>query len=108
MCLMGTLRLIPASLLLVVSFFVLFTVPKCTDKKLKVFGIVLSVFLWVAALIILVGGIFEFSRGTWRRPVNRRQYIGTKCITPRSGSGGMRGQQVPVNRIPQSVPSDAE
>lgn len=108
MCFLGVLRLIPASMLLVLSFFVLFTVTKCADRRLKIFGVVISVFLWLSCIIIFAGGILEVSRGAWRRPLNRRQYIGGKCNTPRPGSGAMRGQQAPMNRMPQTVPSDAQ
>lgn len=100
--------MIPISMLLVLSFFVLFTITKCADRRLKIFGVVVSAFVWLSCLIIIVGGIFEVYRGTWRRPLNRMPYMGINCNTPRPGSGVMRGQQAPMNKIPQAVPSDAQ
>ena len=47
---------VPATILLIVSFFVLFAAEKVSGKGLKTFGWVLAVLLWIyAAGIVLMG-----------------------------------------------------
>ena len=45
MCFVKGLNLIPASISLTISFFVLFTVSKCSDRRLKIFGYLVAAFL---------------------------------------------------------------
>jgi hypothetical protein len=61
--LLGLFALIPTTLLLAVSFFVLFTIRKTEAQGLKAFGYVVSALLWAAALLVLSVGIYTLSTG---------------------------------------------
>ena len=54
---LGVLSFIPATVLLTVSFFVLFSVRLVEKQGLKVFGYCVAALLWISALIIFVAGI---------------------------------------------------
>ena len=72
----GLLSLIPASMFLMVSFFVLFAARKAETEGLKKFGKVIAVFLWICAAVVLSFGIGvlsgrlspmrQCSRGMWQ------------------------------------------
>jgi hypothetical protein len=51
---LGVLAIIPATVLLTFSFFVLFAIRKLEVGDLKVFGKVLVILLWVGAALILL------------------------------------------------------
>jgi hypothetical protein len=53
----GILAVIPFTMLLTVSFFVLFARQKAEDSNLKMFGLIVAVLLWVGAAIVLVAGV---------------------------------------------------
>ena len=52
------LLFIIALLLVVVSFFVLIALKKTDSKKLKIFGYILAVLLWISVIFILVGHFY--------------------------------------------------
>lgn len=54
---------IPISLLLALSFFVLLSIDKAQAKKLKIFGYVVAVTLWLAVLVIVLGGARRLVKG---------------------------------------------
>ena len=54
----GLYWLIPLSLLLTTSFFVLYALRKETSRGLQVFGKVVVAFLWLAAGIVLFTGVY--------------------------------------------------
>jgi len=54
----GFLVLIPTTVLLTISFFVLVTLQKVVSGKLKLFGALVAVLLWLSALLILSSGIY--------------------------------------------------
>lgn len=62
MCMMGGLgcyfSLIPATILVTISFFVLVSLQKVVSRKLKLFGAVVAVLLWLSALLILSSGMY--------------------------------------------------
>jgi hypothetical protein len=64
---MGLFAIIPATLLLTVSFFVLFAVRKIEIQGLKVFGYVIAALLWVSVLLVASCGVYTLSTG--RHPV---------------------------------------
>ena len=55
--------IVPISLLLTVSFFVLFTLRKVTDKWLKALGYLALGFLLLAALVVFSGAVVNSARG---------------------------------------------
>ena len=61
--LFGLLAIIPTTLLLTVSFFVLFTMRKLDAPGLKIFGYVLAVLLWIAAAIVFSAGLYMMATG---------------------------------------------
>jgi len=63
MRLLGLFALIPATLVLAISFFVLFTIRKIESQGLKVFGYVISALLWVAAALLFLTGVYTMSTG---------------------------------------------
>ncbi len=57
------ITIVPVSVLLTISFFVLFTLRKIEEKGLKAFGYVVTGFLWLAALIIFLGAVYNMGKG---------------------------------------------
>ena len=56
--------IVPATLLVAVSFFVLLAVRKTEkDQGLKVFGYVIAAFLWLSAAVVLATGVYHYARG---------------------------------------------
>lgn len=86
----GLFTIIPAALLLTVSFFILFTLRKIETQGLKAFGYCLAALLWVAALLVFSAGVYTVSTG--RHP--------TMCMMQEMMKGQMhgmmRGGQMPA------------
>jgi len=61
------LAIVPTSVLLTISFFVLFTLRKAEQNSLKIFGYVVIVLLWISAALILGGAIYAVVTG--RQPI---------------------------------------
>jgi uncharacterized membrane protein len=57
------MAIIPISLFLTASFFVLFTLRKVTDKWLKLLGYSAVTFLLLAALVVFLGSVANLARG---------------------------------------------
>ena len=60
---LGLFALIPVSLLLTVSFFILFALRKTEVQGLKAFGYVTAALVWVAALLVFSSGVYIISTG---------------------------------------------
>ena len=74
----GMLCIVPAALLLVVSFFVLVVAGKVKEQVLKSFGNIVAMLLWVAAALVFLTGIYITATGNC--PVLR--------MMEKSGKGG--------------------
>jgi hypothetical protein len=61
--LMGIYAVIPASLLLTVSFLVLVIIRKQNKQVLKAFGYVVTAFLWLASLLVFASGAYTLATG---------------------------------------------
>ncbi len=61
--LIGLFAIVQATLLLTVSFFVLFAIRKIEARGLKVFGYVITALLWLAALLLFSAGIYKVTTG---------------------------------------------
>lgn len=61
--LVGLMAVIPITMLLTVSFFVLFTVSKTENKGLKKFGWTAAVLLWISAFMFFCGGMITTIKG---------------------------------------------
>ena len=78
------IAVIPISLLLTLSFFVLLSLDKAQTKKLKIFGKLVAVILWLAVLVIVLGGINRLAKG-----VDPRECMMRKDMKMRMGHGAM-------------------
>lgn len=54
---------VPISLLLALSFFVLLSIRKAETKGLKAFGYVVAGILWLSILVIFLGGVYKIAKG---------------------------------------------
>jgi hypothetical protein len=59
----GIFTLIPAAILLALSFFVLFAADKTASECLKKLGRVVTGLLWVAAALVLLVGVYVLITG---------------------------------------------
>jgi len=60
---LGLFALIPTTVLLTISFFVLLVVSNIEKKGLKAFGYVVAALLWASALLVFSAGIYTLSTG---------------------------------------------
>lgn len=63
--LLGLFAIIPTTVLLTVSFFVLFALRKTEAGGLKAFGYVIVALLWVGVLLALSLGLYTVSTGRY-------------------------------------------
>ncbi|MDD4980191.1 MAG: hypothetical protein PHC54_02810 [Candidatus Omnitrophica bacterium] len=63
----GLFTFIPATLLLTLSFFVLYALRKTDTQGLKSFGYIIAALLWLSALLVFSAGIYTLATG--RRPM---------------------------------------
>ncbi len=59
----GLFAVIPAAVLLTISFFVLFAMRKIETQGLKAFGYVVAALLWLAAALVFSAGAYTLSTG---------------------------------------------
>jgi hypothetical protein len=85
---MGLFALIPMTVLLTISFFVLFALRKVETQGLKAFGQVIAVLLWIGALLIFSLGVYTVRTG--RHPMMSMMQEMMKCKMQ-----GMMGQPMP-------------
>lgn len=60
---MGLFALIPVTVLLTISFFVLVVLRKTDNQGLKAFGYVIAALLWLSALLVSSSGLYTLSTG---------------------------------------------
>jgi len=56
------LALVPISLILTLSFFVLYAARKVEEKGLKIFGYVVASLLWFSALLVFSGAVYRVAK----------------------------------------------
>ena len=61
--LMGLGAIVPTTLVLTLSFFVLFALREVKSNVLKAFGYVVAALLWLSALLIFSSGIYTMATG---------------------------------------------
>lgn len=86
----GLFAIIPAALLLTVSFFVLFTLRRIEEQGLKAFGYVIVTLLVIAALLIFSVGAYTIYTG--RHPMMSMM----QGMMQGGMSGMMGGRQMPA------------
>ena len=74
--LLGLFAIIPTTVLLTISFFVLVVLRKIEVQGLKAFGYVIAALLWCSALLVFSLGIYTLSTG--------------RCIMPKMMHGKMQ------------------
>jgi len=84
---MGLVAIVPASVILTISFFVLLALRKIENQGLKVFGYVIAALLWISALLVFSSGFYVLSSG--RCPM--MQMMGHKM----QGMMGNQGSMMP-------------
>lgn len=93
--LIGIFAIIPVTLLLVVSFFVLFAVRKTDSAGLKAFGYVIAALLWLSSLLIFSTAVYSIATGKY--PMMGMMPGGMGVYTPHISMGmpmsGMMPQQ---------------
>jgi len=77
----GLFAVVPATLLLTVSFFVLMAIRKIENQGLKAFGYVVASLLWLSALVAFSAGLYTLSTG--RCPM--MDAMKSKCMMMRGG-----------------------
>lgn len=70
---MGFFVVIPASVLLAISFFVLLSIRKVEAGALRAFGYVVASVLWTAVALFFVIGVYIL--GTGKYPFNRTMHM---------------------------------
>jgi len=86
--LMGVFTIIPITMFLAVSFFVLFSTLKVDSKALKAFGKAIAVLLWICALIVFMVGSYTLITG--RHPMIRMMHgMMMEEMCPMMKGGGM-------------------
>jgi hypothetical protein len=75
------LAVVPISVLLTASFFVLFTLRKVEEKGLRAFGYVVAGLLWLAALVIFSGAIYKMAQGSVMTGNMMRQKMKMGCMS---------------------------
>ena len=94
--LIGLLAAIPMTMLLTVSFFVLFAVRKQESQGLKAFGYFVTVLLWCSALLVLSCSIYVLSTG--RSPISYP--MGKAMCGKMSGMMGKPEQNMMCGKTP--------
>jgi len=61
--LMGLFTIVPTTVLLTISLFVLLALRKVEQAGIKAFGYVVAALLWVSALLVFSSGIYTLSTG---------------------------------------------
>jgi len=60
---LGIFAIVPATVLLTISFFVLVIVRKVEEEGLKSFGRIIAMLLWVAAILVFITGLYVMATG---------------------------------------------
>ena len=75
------LLIVPISVLLTVSFFVLYTLRKIEEKALKAFGYVVVGFLWLAVLVVFSGAVYRIAQGSVVMKGMMQQKMRMECMS---------------------------
>lgn len=92
--LLGLFALIPATILLTISFFVLVVIEKIEKQGLKAFGYVVAALLWAAAFLVISTGIYTLSTG--RCPMQAMMQGQMQGMKPGCPMQGMMHGKMPM------------
>ncbi|MFA5320786.1 MAG: hypothetical protein WBE75_06005 [Candidatus Omnitrophota bacterium] len=108
----GLFSVVPAAILLSVSFFVLFAARKCDGRKLKIFGYAVGGFLWLTCALLLLSGIYNvFHSPKYMRADGQYRMRNKSCgkSRPSTSMGGQQSGTMPMMyKKPQVEPSGIE
>lgn len=106
MCMMKAfpyLAVVPISLLLTVSFFVLLIVNKVGVKALKVFGYVVASLLWLAAVVVFLTGFSMLVKSSGCRGPMMHGGMGMSAMQQGGISAMMVAEKSPMPTQPGDV-----
>lgn len=96
----GSLFLVPTTILLALSFFVL-VVNEKQEKLLRIFGWVVAVLLWLSAFMVFSAGNYIGNNGYGKMMGMRRQAMMEDCQMMKGmGGPGSMMQQAPSKNMP--------
>jgi high-affinity K+ transport system ATPase subunit B len=90
------MAIVPISVLLMVSFFVLYALRKVEEKGLRVFGYVVAGFLWLSALVVFSGAVYKMAQGPAGMKGMTQQGMKMDCMAQM-----MRKDNPPAMMIPE-------
>ncbi len=87
------IAVVPISLLMVLSFFVLLSIGKTQTKALKIFGMVTAVLLWLAVATIILGGVYGLAKSDNKKCMMQKKMMmqNAQGMSGMSGMPGMPG-----------------
>ena len=91
---LGIYTIIPITIYLTISFFVLFAAGKAESKNLKAFGQAVAVLLWICALLIFIAGVWMMT--TTSRPWDNCGKMCKKHMKHMKMMDGAKGGSCPM------------
>lgn len=98
--LLSLTAVVPLAILLTISFFVLFAVRKVEEKGLKIFGYVVASLLWLAALVVFSGAIYNMQGSAVAMKPMAQQKMKTSCLGQAARKDKMPGMLLPDKGMP--------
>jgi uncharacterized membrane protein YsdA (DUF1294 family) len=95
---MGLFALIPVTMLLTVSFFVLFAVQKTEHKGIKGLGRFAAVMLWICAFLFFSAGAVTLVKGSMAGGMHHKMMTGNCCMEKGMAGPCMMKSQVPEKK----------
>lgn len=89
---------VPISVLLAASFFVIFALRKVEEKGLKIFGYVVAGLLWLSVLILFLGAS-NTAKNTSRMKYMMQQKMRAPYRSQMMQKGGMANMAIPEKRM---------
>ena len=86
------IAVVPISLLLTLSFFVLLSIGKAQTKGLKIFGFVVAAILWLSVSAIILGGVYGLIKGGNKAKCMMHKKMMMQGV---QGMPGMHPEQMP-------------
>ena len=96
----GLFAIVPATVLLTISFFVLFASRKLEAGSLKIFGYVIAALLWLGTALFLSAGTYSILTGRPSACMMMEQMMKGKMHSMRGSGPMMKGQP---SQMPQGT-----
>lgn len=106
---LGLFSIIPFSVLLAVSFFILFVLRKETTGALRVFGYIIAALLWLGALLVFSAGLYTVYSGKPMACPMQQMMRGQSMFGTHKMPAMMRGQkQMMRGNLSEMAPEKTE